>query len=62
MKTISKKLALVLAATGIAIELITVALMSSGRLSTRGAVPLMVIGMFLAFLPLFTAAVNARKR
>lgn len=56
-----KTIALIIAAVGIAMELTGIALLVSKRLSTSMAVPLVIVGMLLAFVPVFLLARKARR-
>ncbi len=58
----SKRIAMVLGVTGIAIELIAVLLLARKQIPTTYGVPLAVAGMFLAFVPLFVLARMRRRR
>jgi hypothetical protein len=58
----SKRTAIILGAIGIAIELITVLLLAQKKIPTTYGVPLVVAGMFLAFVPLFVVARMRRRR
>jgi hypothetical protein len=57
-----KKIAIIAALVGIAIELVSVVLLSSHRITPAVATPLIIVGMFLAFVPLFVVSRNARGR
>jgi hypothetical protein len=58
----SKRTAILLGVAGIAIELITVLLLAQKKIPTTYGVPLAVVGMFLAFVPLFVVARMRRRR
>ena len=58
----SKRTAVILGITGIAIEVIAVLLLAQKRIPTTYGIPLVVAGMFLAFVPLFVLARMRRKR
>ena len=47
---------------GILIELTAVFLMASKRLAPAYATPLIIVGMFMAFVPIFVMARRARRR
>ena len=53
---------IIIAVAGIAIELITLVLLSSKRLPETFATPLIGLGMLMAFIPLFVLARRARHR
>lgn len=57
-----KRIALTAAVCGILLELAAVALLAGHRLTVNAAMPLMIFGMFLAFVPLFVVSRNARRR
>ncbi len=61
-RTGGNKTAIIIAVLGIAIELIGIALLSSDRITTTVAVPLMGLGMLMAFVPIFLLARRARHR
>ena len=52
----NKRTAIILGVTGIAIELIAVFLLAQKRIPTTYGIPLVIAGMFLAFVPLFVLA------
>ena len=58
----SKRTALILGFLGIAAELIAVVLLAQKRIPTTYGIPIVVAGMFLAFVPLFVLARMKRKR
>ena len=53
--------ALMIAVAGIAIELIAIWLLKTGRLATPVAMPILIVGMFMAFVPAF-ALIRSRRR
>ena len=57
----SKRLALYIGILGILIEAVTVFLLASKRIDPKWGTPLVVAGMFIAFVPLFLLA-RQRKR
>lgn len=57
-----KRTAIVLGVAGIVIEVVTVVLLASGRVTDRVATPFVVTGMLMAFVPLFVVARRARRR
>ena len=57
-----KRFTVALAIAGIAMEVLALMLLSSGRIGNGIAVPLIVAGMFLAFAPIFLVARRARRR
>lgn len=50
-----------IAFVGIAVEAIAIYLLAAKRISTGVAVPLIVAGMFLGFVPIFVVARRARR-
>ena len=52
----SKRTAILLGVIGIAIEVIAVLLLAQKKIPTTYGIPLVVAGMFLAFVPLFVLA------
>ena len=58
----TKRFTIALAVAGILVEVTALMLLSSGRIGTTVAVPLIVAGMFLAFAPIFLVARRARRR
>ena len=58
----SKRTAIILGVIGIAIEIIAVVLIAQKRIPTTYGIPLVVAGMFLAFVPLFALARMKRRR
>ena len=58
----NKRTAIILGVTGIAIELIAVFLLAQKRIPTTYGIPLVIAGMFLAFVPLFVLARMRRRR
>lgn len=46
---------------GITIELVAIALLASKQISTTYAMPLVIAGMFIAFVPMFVMARNRRR-
>lgn len=46
---------------GIALELVAIALLASKRISVSFAMPLIIVGMFTAFVPIFAVARRARR-
>lgn len=58
----SKRTAIVLGILGIAVEVTAVLLLAQKHISATIGVPLVVAGMFLAFVPLFVLARMRRRR
>ena len=58
----SKRTAILLGVIGIAIEVIAVVLLAQKKIPTTYGIPLVVAGMFLAFVPLFVLARMRRRR
>lgn len=59
--TRQKRFAAMLGILGIAIELVAIALLASKQISTTYAMPLVIAGMFIAFVPMFVMARNRRR-
>jgi uncharacterized membrane protein len=59
--TRQKRLAAIIGLVGIAIELVAVALLAMKRLPTNIGIPIVVAGMFIAFVPMFVMSRNARR-
>ena len=53
--------ALMIAVAGIAIEMVAIWLLRSGRIATPVAMPILIVGMFMAFVPAF-ALIRSRRR
>ena len=58
----NKRAAVILGVTGIAIEVIAVILLAQKKIPATYGIPLVVAGMFLAFVPLFVLARMRRRR
>ena len=58
----NKRTAVILGVIGIAIEVIAVMLLAQKKIPTTYGIPLVVAGMFLAFVPLFVLARMRRRR
>lgn len=56
-----KRTAVVIGVAGILIELVTVLLLASHRISSSVATPVIILGMLMAFVPLFLAARRAKR-
>lgn len=52
---------LLIAVAGIAIEMVAIWLLRSGRIATPVAMPILIVGMFMAFVPAF-ALIRSRRR
>jgi hypothetical protein len=46
---------------GIALELVAIGLLASRRISVPIAMPIIIVGMFTAFVPIFAVARRARR-
>ena len=57
----SKAVPIAIALAGIVIEIIGIYLITSKRLSTGAATPLVILGMLMAFVPLFVLARRSRR-
>ena len=60
--TRQKRFAAVLGILGITIELVAIYLLASKQISTTFGMPLVVAGMFIAFVPMFVMARDRRRR
>lgn len=58
----NKRIAIFVGVIGIALEIIAVVLIAQKRIPTTYGIPLVVAGMFLAFVPLFVLARMKRRR
>jgi uncharacterized membrane protein len=58
----NRKLAIVVAILGITLELVAIYLLAQKRIATGVAIPMIVAGMFLGFVPIFVVARRARRR
>ena len=56
-----RRMALWIAVAGIAIELVAIWLLRSGRIAVPVAMPILIVGMFMAFVPAF-ALIRSRRR
>lgn len=58
----SNRIPVMLAVLGIAIELVAVALLATKTIPITFGIPLVMAGMFLAFVPMFVLARRARDK
>ena len=58
----NRKLAITVALLGIAVEIVALYLLGQKRITTSVAVPIIIAGMFLGFVPIFVVARRARRR
>ncbi len=58
----TKKTATLLGIAGIVVEIVTLVLLSTKRLDSDVATPILVGAMLLAFIPMFVVARHSRKR
>jgi pilus assembly protein TadC len=58
----NRKLAITVAVLGIAVEIVALYLLGQKRITTGAAVPIIIAGMFLGFVPIFVVARRARRR
>ena len=49
----ARKLTIIVALIGIVLELVAIALLAGQRITYPTALPMIVVGMFLAFVPIF---------
>ena len=61
VKKRSNRIPLAIAIFGIAVEVVAIWLLASKRIPVSAASPLIMAGMFLAFVPIFVAARRARR-
>ncbi|HVE72295.1 MAG TPA: hypothetical protein VNI54_13080 [Thermoanaerobaculia bacterium] len=60
--TTSNRTPIVIAVIGLAIEAVVLVLLSTKRIHMTVATPLIIMGMLMAFVPLFVVARRSRKR
>lgn len=58
----SNRTPIALAVFGIVVELVAILLLGSKRISMTVATPLIIAGMFLAFVPIFVAARRVKRK
>jgi uncharacterized membrane protein len=58
----NRKFVIVMAVLGIAVEIAVLYLLSQKRITSGVAMPLIIAGMFLGFVPMFVVARRARRR
>jgi hypothetical protein len=58
----SKRLVIGIAVVGILLELTAILLLASKRITMPVATPLIITGMFMAFVPIFVVARRSRRR
>ena len=58
----TKRLAMYIGGFGILLEAVTVFLLASKRIDPKIGTPLVIAGMFIAFVPLFVLARRQKKR
>ena len=56
-----KRMAAVIGILGIAIELVAIWLLATKRVAIPIAMPVLIAGMFIAFVPMFVMARNRRR-
>ncbi|HYH09176.1 MAG TPA: hypothetical protein VEK11_19160 [Thermoanaerobaculia bacterium] len=61
-RELNKSLIIGIALAGIALELTAIVLLASKRITMPVATPLIITGMFLAFVPVFVVARRARRK
>lgn len=57
----NKQLSVVIAVIGIALEITAIVLLAQKRITTGFAMPMIIAGMFLAFVPVFVVARRAKR-
>lgn len=58
----NNRIPIIIAVIGIALELVAIWLMASKRIPMSTASPLILAGMFMAFVPIFVAARRAKRK
>lgn len=58
----NNRIPIIIAVIGIVLEGIAIWLMASKRIPVSTATPLILAGMFMAFVPIFVAARRAKRR
>ena len=58
----NNRIPIIIAVIGIALEAVAIWLMASKRITMSTASPLILAGMFMAFVPIFVAARRAKRR
>ena len=53
---------ILLAVIGLLIELVTIILLASNRIQVVWAMPLVIVGMMLAFVPIFVVTRRAKRK
>lgn len=61
MENKGRNMTLWIAVAGIAIEVVAIWLLRSGRIGVPVAMPILIVGMFMAFVPAF-ALIRSRRR
>ena len=62
MTQTSNRTPITIAVIGLILEVVTIFLLASKRLSETAATPLIITGMLMAFVPLFVVARRSRRR
>lgn len=57
----NNRIPIAIAVVGILIELIAIGLLGADRITMATASPLIIVGMFMAFVPIFVAARRAKR-
>lgn len=58
----NKTFAIAVAIFGITLEIVAIYLLAQKRITTGVAIPMIVAGMFLGFVPIFVVARRARRK
>lgn len=53
---------IMIALLGIVLELVAIGLLASRRITVSVAMPLIIVGMFTAFVPIFAVSRRAKRR
>ena len=57
----NKRLFVIIAVVGILLELIVIFLMASERITVAVAMPLLIVGMFVTFAPIFMGNMKSKR-
>ncbi len=57
----NKKLFIIIAVVGILLELVVIILLASERITVAVAMPLLIIGMFVAFAPIVMGSIKSKR-
>ena len=57
----NKRLFVIIAVVGILLELIVIILMATERITVATAMPLLIVGMFVTFAPIFMSNIKSKR-